>query len=311
MWARIILGGLPFLIFLAPTLANNEDENASLNTIPRVLPQPGRIPATAGASVLVRGFSDFSTQVLETEAIQFNDLLEGITVSVGPLEVQQGPDSGLDLDSDTELDAISSIQTGLSPELSLDQEDLGSMEMPLDFEIPIPPTTSREQISPALEKEPKPRTAIKVPCPGPSVPSLAELLIPSPSSSRTSTLSPGEAANICKTSSWALTPENWIFSGAKNFLDAYTVATNGDYERKQYGLIGSLAHHYLGEENFRCSIGMMQTCVVSCKDIVMAVEDLEEARLVYFILTSVSHFAAVTDLVHVSSPSFICFYTFL
>lgn len=135
---------------------------------------------------------------------------------------------------------------------------------------------------------------------GSPFPSLGELLAPAPLLSRTSPLSAGEAARICRAPAWALTPENWIFSGAKEFLDAYTVATDGSYARKQYGLVGSLAYHYLGEENFRCSIGMMQTCEVSCKDIVMAVEDLEEARLVYFVMSSVSHFAAVANLVHVS-----------
>lgn len=137
---------------------------------------------------------------------------------------------------------------------------------------------------------------------GPSffAPSLAELLTPGTSAARISPLSVGEATMICRSPAWALTPENWIFSGAKGFLDAYTVATDGTYARQKYGLVGSLAYHYLGEENFRCSIGTMQTCVVSCKDVVMAVEDLEEAQLVYFVLSSVSHFAAVADLVHVS-----------
>lgn len=141
--------------------------------------------------------------------------------------------------------------------------------------------------------------------PGPSffAPSLAELLTPGTSAARISPLSVGEATRICRSPAWALTPENWIFSGAKGFLDAYTVATDGAYARQKYGLVGSLAYHYLGEENFRCSIGTMQTCVVSCKDVVMAVEDLEEAQLVYFILSSVSHFAAVADLVHVSISS--------
>lgn len=43
----------------------------------------------------------------------------------------------------------------------------------------------------------------------------------------------------------------------------------------------------------------------------MAVEDLEEARLVYFVLTSVSHFGAVTDLVHVSTSYLIFAPTFI
>lgn len=139
--------------------------------------------------------------------------------------------------------------------------------------------------------------------PGPSFfPSIAELLTPPVSAARINPISAGEAARICRSPAWALTPENWIFSGAKEFLDAYTVATDGSYIRKKHGLVGSLAYHYLGEENFRCSIGMTQSCVVSCKDFVMAIEDLEEARLVYFVLSSVSHFAAVADLIHVSIP---------
>lgn len=130
-------------------------------------------------------------------------------------------------------------------------------------------------------------------------PSLAELLTPAVSAARVSPLSVGEATRICRSPAWALTPENWIFSGAKEFLEAYTAATEGAYARKKFGLVGSLAYHYLGEENFRCDIGS-KTCTVSCKDVAMAVEDLEEAQLVYFVLSSVSHFAAVADLVHVS-----------
>lgn len=136
---------------------------------------------------------------------------------------------------------------------------------------------------------------------GPSffAPSLSELLTPAVSAARVSPLSAGEATRICRSPAWALTPENWIFSGAKEFLEAYTAATEGAYARKKFGLVGSLAYHYLGEENFRCDIGS-KTCVVSCKDVAMAVEDLEEAQLVYFVLSSVSHFAAVANLVHVS-----------
>lgn len=131
-------------------------------------------------------------------------------------------------------------------------------------------------------------------------PSIKELLTPPISAARVNQISAGEAAKICRSPAWALTPENWIFSGSKEFLDAYTVATEGSYARKKYGLIGSLAFHYLGEENFRCSISMMQSCVVSCKDVVMAVDDLEEAKLAYFVLSSVSHFGAVAELIHVS-----------
>lgn len=133
-------------------------------------------------------------------------------------------------------------------------------------------------------------------------PSLAELLTPAVSAARVSPLSTGEATRICRSPAWALTPENWIFSGAKEYLEAYTAATEGAYARKKFGLVGSLAYHYLGEENFRCDIGS-KTCAVSCKDVAMAVEDLEEAQLVYFVLSSVSHFAAVANLVHVSISS--------
>ena len=95
---------------------------------------------------------------------------------------------------------------------------------------------------------------------------------------------------------------NWIFSNAQEWLELYTLRFKDSYEVRQHGLVGSIAYRYLGEPNFRCGVGMTQSCVVWCRDVVMAVEDLDEAKNVYFVLSSIAHFTAVTDLVHVSPP---------
>ena len=95
---------------------------------------------------------------------------------------------------------------------------------------------------------------------------------------------------------------NWIFSNAQEWLELYTLRFKDSYEVRQHGLVGSIAYRYLGEPNFRCGVGMTQSCVVWCRDVVMAVEDLDEAKNIYFVLSSIAHFTAVTDLVHVSPP---------
>jgi hypothetical protein len=126
----------------------------------------------------------------------------------------------------------------------------------------------------------------------------------SASPARKSPISYSDAATICKSPSWELTIPNWIWSNAQEWLELYTLRYKDSYEVRQHGLVGSIAYRYLGEPNFRCGVGMTQTCVVWCKDVVMAVEDLEEARNVYFVLSSIAHFTAVADLVHVShNPS--------
>lgn len=166
---------------------------------------------------------------------------------------------------------------------------------------PQPPAVPVSELDPELDSDSEPSPPAPSPKSSrPYTPSISELLVPALSPARTSNLTPGEAAIICRMPGWALTTENWIFSGAKDWLEEYTLATQGDFLRARYGLVGSIAYRFLGEENFRCSVGMTQSCVVWCKDVVMAVEDLEEARVVYFALSSIAHLAAVTDLIHVS-----------
>ncbi|RPA98528.1 hypothetical protein L873DRAFT_1844226 [Choiromyces venosus 120613-1] len=118
------------------------------------------------------------------------------------------------------------------------------------------------------------------------------------SPARRTPITPGEAATVCKSPAWELKLSNWIFSNAHDWLELYTLKYKDSYEVRRHGLVGSIAYRYLGEPNFRCGIGMTQTCVAWCKDIVMAVEDLNEAKNVYFVLSSISHFTAVADLVH-------------
>lgn len=127
------------------------------------------------------------------------------------------------------------------------------------------------------------------------------------SPARKTPITPGEAATVCKSPPWELKLSNWIWSNAQEWLERYTLKYKDSYEVRRHGLVGSIAHRYLGEPNFRCGIGMTQTCVAWCKDVVMAVEDLHEAKNVYFVLSSVSHFTAVADLVHVCSLPFSLF----
>ena len=122
------------------------------------------------------------------------------------------------------------------------------------------------------------------------------------SPARKTPITPGEAVTICKSPPWELKLSNWIWSNAQEWLELYTLKYKDSYEVRRHGLVGSIGHRYLGEPNFRCGIGMTQTCVAWCKDVVMAVEDLHEAKNVYFVLSSISHFTGVADLVHVCSP---------
>jgi len=124
------------------------------------------------------------------------------------------------------------------------------------------------------------------------------------SPARKTPITPGEAVTVCKSPHWELKLSNWIWSNAQEWLEMYTLRYKDSYEVRRHGLVGSIAYRYLGESNFRCGIGMTQTCVAWCKDIVMAVEDLHEAKNVYFVLSSISHFTAVADLVHVCSLPF-------
>ena len=121
------------------------------------------------------------------------------------------------------------------------------------------------------------------------------------SPARKTPITPGEAVTVCKSPPWDLKLSNWIWSNAQEWLELYTLKYKDSYEVRRHGLVGSIGHRYLGEPNFRCGIGMTQTCVAWCKDVVMAVEDLHEAKNVYFVLSSISHFTGVADLVHVCS----------
>lgn len=103
------------------------------------------------------------------------------------------------------------------------------------------------------------------------------------------------AATICKTPEFDLTVANWRDSKASTLLKTFALENGGNKEYTARGLIGSLAQHYLGRQEYHCSMGQSHACMVSCNEVVSLVEDPTEARAVYFILTAARHYLEVME----------------
>lgn len=114
-------------------------------------------------------------------------------------------------------------------------------------------------------------------------------------------LSESGADEICLSGTFAPTIENWWESGATEWIKSYTLANAGNPRFKKLGLIDHLAEVYLKKTNFKCGIDTPHRCTVECQEVVARVEDLEDARVVWFVLKSAGHVAEVTKVVHVSS----------
>jgi len=104
------------------------------------------------------------------------------------------------------------------------------------------------------------------------------------------------AATVCKTPEFDLTAANWRDSKASTLLKAFALENAGNKDYAARGLIGALAQHYLGRQEYHCAMGQSHACMVSCNEVVSLVEDPAEARAVYFILTAARHYLEVMEI---------------
>lgn len=103
---------------------------------------------------------------------------------------------------------------------------------------------------------------------------------------------PGLLSQICRSHEFQPTLENWWIFEADQWLRNYTVENGNSPAFRAFGLVGSIAGKYLPTTDFRCEINPVggfrsDTCRVSCVDIVDRVNDIEEARRAYFVLSGV------------------------
>lgn len=116
---------------------------------------------------------------------------------------------------------------------------------------------------------------------------------------------PGLFNQICKSREFQPTLENWWISGADQWLKNYTVENRNSPAFRAFGLVGSIAKKYLRATDFECKIvpGEVfrpETCRVSCVDIVERVNNIEEARGVFFALSGVIGLAERVGGIYVS-----------
>ncbi|KAG0644002.1 hypothetical protein HOY80DRAFT_997285 [Tuber brumale] len=107
-----------------------------------------------------------------------------------------------------------------------------------------------------------------------------------------------ENVEICKSRPFALTQENYLRSGADEWLREYTMDNQNRKYMQKHGVISTIAYDFLGNTNFKCAIGFQHLCDVQCLTVVTHVEDLRLARQVYFVLASASHFVSALSVVH-------------
>ncbi|KAF8448350.1 hypothetical protein BGX38DRAFT_1189751, partial [Terfezia claveryi] len=104
------------------------------------------------------------------------------------------------------------------------------------------------------------------------------------------------AATVCKTPKFDLTIANWRDSKASTLLKNFALENTGNKDYVARGLVGSLAQHYLGRQEYHCSMGQSHACMVSCNEVVSLIQDPAEARAVYFILTAARHYLEVMEI---------------
>ena len=103
------------------------------------------------------------------------------------------------------------------------------------------------------------------------------------------------AATVCRSPEFQLTLENWRISRSSDFLQQWSeqLLGNPDYARR--GIIGSLAYAFLGRNEFHCTLGTSHSCLVTCPEVIGLVNDPQEARAVYFILTAARHYLEIME----------------
>lgn len=121
-------------------------------------------------------------------------------------------------------------------------------------------------------------------------------------------MTPVLARRICRLRAFQPTLENyWIF-GADEFLRDYIKENSDSQEYRDLGLARSFARKYLGNDNFQCSFekGFFDSsaCRVACEEAVQNVGSLQDARKVYFVLSSVTGLAESLGAISVCCFSF-------
>ncbi|KAL7269624.1 hypothetical protein RUND412_007698 [Rhizina undulata] len=107
-----------------------------------------------------------------------------------------------------------------------------------------------------------------------------------------------EAVDICKSYAFSPTTANYHIADTGKWLRDYTNANRNRPYFKSHGLGSTIAYDYLGHTTWKCAVGTVQACHVRCTDVVEHVEDLVEARRVFFALASIGNFVNAVDRVH-------------
>lgn len=103
------------------------------------------------------------------------------------------------------------------------------------------------------------------------------------------------SADVCRTPEFELTVENWRNSKASETLKSFARKSAGTEEYAMRGLIAAFALYYLGRQEYHCSLGHSHACMVTCNEVVSLVENPEDARAVYFILTAARHYLQIME----------------
>lgn len=110
---------------------------------------------------------------------------------------------------------------------------------------------------------------------------------------------------VCRSREFQPTLENWWISGADQWLKNYTVESMNSPAFKTFGLVGSIVEKYLPTADFECKIvpggGFLPNkCHINCTDTVARVENIEEAKMVFFVLAGVTGLAERIGGIYVS-----------
>ena len=104
------------------------------------------------------------------------------------------------------------------------------------------------------------------------------------------------AAVVCQNPAFELNVLNWHESGANDFLRRWALDFIGDKSYSMKGILGSLAHTFLGRSDIRCSLGSSHSCMVTCNEVVSLVEDPHDARALFFVFTAARHYLEVMEI---------------
>lgn len=69
-----------------------------------------------------------------------------------------------------------------------------------------------------------------------------------------------DVRDVCKSSDFALTVENFYMSGAMDWVEKYTLNSGNTAGYRERGLVSSIAYDYLGDNGFKCGLGSTALC---------------------------------------------------